>query len=82
MNTIFIYDQCGEGPIRFFVLDGDYSHLDGAYVNHFELAETVQEELCGILFNDEGEERHKMSDKFPLAAVQEDTKVVIIGFLP
>lgn len=31
-DTIFIYDACGEEPIRFFVREGDYRGLNNLYV--------------------------------------------------
>lgn len=36
MKTIVIWDTCGEEDIKFFVVDGDKSHLDRVYINASE----------------------------------------------
>ena len=33
MKTCFCFDQCGEADVRFFELEGDYSHLNQTYIS-------------------------------------------------
>ena len=53
MKTIFIYDQCCQEDIKFFILDGDYSHLDKIYIN--ESSDTEEEEQKQLEILDEAE---------------------------
>lgn len=79
-----IYDQCGEDAIKFIVLEGDYTHLDGTYVNNSEDEKKV-DELVALLFNSEeegGSYKVKLLTKFPHKAVCNGGRVIICGFMP
>ena len=74
MNTIIIYDQCGEADLQFYVLDGDYSHLNKVYINGCDNDELVNE-VSSIIEN-------KGLAQFPVKDCLPDTKVIVVGFLP
>jgi hypothetical protein len=91
MKTIFIFDQCDAG-IKFFVLDGDFSHLDKVYINscgldewtdeqHGEL-ETKMEELTQLLYWPDGNFKFLTFSEFPVQDVLDGAKVIVAGFLP
>lgn len=83
MKTVFIFDQQGLEPMQFFVVEGDYTHLDNIYINS-EDDENKIDELYNILYYDEhGKFKVNLLDKFPVEQFnsQED-KVVVVGFLP
>jgi len=83
MKTILIFDQCFEQPISFRIVDGDYSHLEQAYVNHIALSNEATDELMTLLYKDEEGNLHDdWLPKFPTDQVTPDTKVVVVGFLP
>lgn len=83
MKTILIFDQCFEQPISFRIVEGDYSHLNQAYVNHIALERKDEDTLMGLLYKDEGGSLHDdwVSDS-PVDQVSRDTKVIVVGFLP
>lgn len=83
MKTVFIFDQQGLEPMKFFVVEGDYTHLNNIYINS-EDDENKIDELYNILYYDEhGKFKVNLLDKFPVEEFnsQED-KVVVVGFLP
>lgn len=83
MKTILIFDQCGGAPIQFFVLKGDYSHLNKAYINSTDTAESLQDELTDLIYNEAGEVKIKTYVKFPIkSASLPGAKVIICGFAP
>jgi hypothetical protein len=83
MKTIFIFDSFGEDDIRFFVLEGDYTHLDKTFLNQANGIEENQDELNGILAYDvtTGKPKVEMLTNFPLPVTSEDA-VIVVGFLP
>ncbi len=83
MKTILIFDQCFEQPISFRIVEGDYSHLEQAYVNHIALSNEDTDELMTLLYKDEQGNLHDdWLPTFPTDQVTPDTKVVVVGFLP
>lgn len=83
-KTVFIYDQCGESDISFFVKDGDYSHMNKTYVNSIRADRKIEQELLDMLFDDSGEHvtDTKFLKDFPTEEVALGALVVIVGFLP
>lgn len=80
MKTVLIYDQFGQEPIKFAVLDGDYSRFNGAYVNS---CDGNGDELGDLLYPDDtGVCAVEFVDAFPVDAVKEGAIVVVCGFLP
>lgn len=85
MNTIIIWDQCGEDDIKFAVIDGDHSRLNGSYLNGTMLDPELDEELNRIIFggNDSGELAVEMLEDFPHEAYTPGkTSVICCGFIP
>lgn len=83
MKTIVIWDLCGEGPLQYFVVKHDVTHLDGTYINSTKCPEANQDELGSLIFDDLWREKIKMYHKFPMKSVREpDSKVIVCGFLP
>ena len=83
MRTVLIFDQCGAEALEFYVLDGDYRHLAGVYVNSCEGNQKKQDELSDLLYDpDTGEKRKKARHKFPVKAVRAGASVVVCGFIP
>lgn len=83
MKTILIWDMCGQEPIQFVILDGDYSHLDGIFINHVDHDPALIDELYNLMYDKAGQYRQKLRRKFPIKTVRKpDTKVIIAGFLP
>ncbi len=81
MKTVLIYDQVGNAPIHFYILEGSYPHLDGVYVNSIKTPKELSDELCDILYNSSGIELLVPEDEFPLQAVKDGAIVITCGFL-
>jgi len=82
MKTVVIWDTM-EADIKFFVLEGDYRHLDQVYLNSCgeDQIEEKQDELNDVLAYDEhGRPKVKMLDSFPLE--EKPDFVVVCGFIP
>lgn len=88
MKTIVIWDQCGEEPIQFLIVEGDLSHLHNIYINtaYSEMTDIAKhDELCDL---QEGWTEMKFLETFPVSVVQNEltagrtVKVVTCGFLP
>lgn len=79
MKTVLIYDNVGMCPIEFAVLDGDYSHLNGIYINAADADEKLQDELDKLVYDD-----HALLflSEFPAQAVKDGAIVIVAGFLP
>lgn len=85
MKTVMIYDQCGQDPIEFIVLEGDYRRLNGVYINASSTGkdgEKLQRELDNLLYTKKGKRHHKPLNQFPVAEVAAGAFVIIAGFLP
>lgn len=74
MKTIFIYEQINGDPLSFFVLDGDYRHLDGIYVN----GDKNWDDLSDLIVDAEGLEKITLLDKFPIDIVYQESDVCVI----
>lgn len=75
-QTIFIHD-CDE--IIFFLLDGDYSSLDGCVVNSTTSPEEQQDKLVETLYDSEtGGYKFPVLRKFPMEAVRDNLDLVVI----
>ena len=88
IKTIVIWDVLSEGPIQFFVLDGDYQYLDGTYLNSSEWV-NKQQQLDDLMYVDSttsGEMRVELKDEFPFNIFAENQlkniRVIRCGFLP
>lgn len=81
MRTIVIWDECGSVPIQFFVVPGDYRHLDRTYINSMDCDEAKQDELNELIYlDDEGAYRHPGLEQFP--TLEPGDVVIVAGFMP
>jgi len=81
MKTIFIYDQCCQDDIKFFIVPGDYSHLDGTYINAED--EANPDELLSILYDIDCKVfLQELLPHFPVKELTPATKVITVGWLP
>lgn len=88
-----IYDEL-DGDLKFLVLEGDYVHLNGVYINSYneklsakerKQADKLQEELSKLLYGGGGAILLPYTNDFPTEVVQKggsDLKVIVAGFLP
>lgn len=91
MKTVMIYDQL-DAELKFFVLEGDLTHLDGVYINQWiesdskaerKKRDALQNELNTVIYDEtNGTFLHPVESKFPIQAVVEGAVVVVAGFLP
>lgn len=79
MKTVIIYEQGFEYPISFYVVDGNYSHLNGVYGNCMAFDKSVQTELFKLVFNDDWSHKPSLSE-FPTQAVVDGAIVIVCGF--
>lgn len=81
-KTVLIYDQCGLEPIKFYVLEGDYTHLNHVYINGSEDDEAKADELSSLMYGKDGQVKLKAKKGFPYKAVKAGAAVIVAGFLP
>ena len=84
MKTICIYDQCGEEPISFFILDGNFEHLHKVYINQGD-RENQEKELDKILYDSDGFFIPKILKEFPREEFLSNPsgyKIIVVGFIP
>lgn len=82
MKTVFIYDdQSATEPIKFFVAEGDYSHLNKVYINASDNQYKV-DELNSILFDDTWNYKVNLLKEFPVHDFNPNIdKVIVVGFI-
>ena len=81
MKTVIIFDQL-DAEILFFVLDGDHTDLDGAYINSTGTPDNEADELHKRLYNKNGSFKVVSTKTFPVQAVKDGAFVIVAGFLP
>lgn len=92
MKTILIYDQL-DADLKFFVLNGDYSHLNTVYMNSVlpdgatkkaqKAHDKLQEELETLMYGEGGDLILPYTSNFPVDVLKrEDSIVIVAGFLP
>ena len=74
-QTIFIHD-CDE--VIFFLLEGDYSDLDGCVINSTDSSEEQQDKLIATLYTEDGGYRFPVLRQFPTNAVRANPDLVVI----
>lgn len=82
MKTIVIYDQLLEQPVKFFVLEGDYTHLDNVYINSANGDEALMDEVQNIVYDEDGRCKITMLDAFPVLDRAVSYAVIVCGFIP
>ena len=84
-KTVIIYDQLMESPVSFIVMKGDLRKFNGIYVNQYtgkRVQDELQNELCGLLYDEDGEATFKAVLKFPSHEVVAGAHVIVAGFIP
>lgn len=88
MKTLFVYSEC-DALAKFFVMDGDYSHLNNTILNavpNDPQDEKNQKQLMDMLYNPEtGDSLVEFQDfinKEDLPSAQSDWVVANVGFIP
>jgi hypothetical protein len=65
MKTVVIWDSMGQDNVKFFIVEGDYSHLNNVYINSGETEK--EDELEALMsYDNEGKTKHEMLSEFPL----------------
>lgn len=83
MKTVFIFDQLGLEPIKFFVVEGNYTSLDQIYINSSDDKDKVEKLFSILDYDEHGNCKVKLLDKFPVEQFNsKEDKVVVVGFLP
>ena len=78
MKTVIIYDDC-EANLRFFLVEGDLSHLDGKYVNG-DATQTEADEIMKHTLDPETGHCLPHLEHFPVAELF--SVVIVCGFIP
>ena len=90
MKTVLIFDQC-EANVTFYVLDGDYAHLNRVYINQAvdgtkkvqRAAEKLQDELSNLIYHPKtGELLLQSLSELPVEDVIAGAQVIVAGMLP
>lgn len=84
MKTILIFDQCGDAPIQFAVLQGDYSRFSKVYIgtnSDDESEVALQDELYDLMYDSKGKLKVDMYQTFPINSFDLNTAVVVCGFV-
>ena len=68
--------------LRLFVVSGDWTRFSDLYINSTEADLALEKELCGLLWDDEGNELIKpcSQDEF-IEAIRQGSKVITCGFI-
>lgn len=83
MKTVVVWDQCGQDQVKYAVLDGDYTHLHGVFINDAEGDPEKEDELSAIFYTEDGEDNAELQDDFPIDVVKnEECAVITAGFYP
>lgn len=79
MQTVMIYDELDGQGVGFILFDEDMTRFNNTYVN--DMNSQLSSELCDIIFDDDGEYKVKVLDKFPTEAVRNGAEVIVAGFI-
>lgn len=79
MKTLIIYIE--EFP-EYIVIEGDYSHLNGTMINHYQQDKNLQDEAINLLFEpNSGNRLLTFSEDISIVENKEWDKVALITFL-
>jgi hypothetical protein len=83
-KTVIVFNTFGEGPIFYYVADGDLSRFEGVYLNaDHDVA--LEQELEGVLYDEAGEEKFNPRFDFPKEVFYEnaidDVFIIETGFI-
>lgn len=82
MKTVLIFDSVLEEPIKFLVVDGDYSYLNQKYLNSMDTTDEESDIINALVFTEDWHYVDSFLEDFPVEVVQQGAKVVVVGFLP
>ncbi len=80
-NTIVIWDcKGGDQAIRFFIIPGDKSCLNGVYINSVDCTNEQSQELSQLVYDqDTWDYRVELLENFPIEKINQFTKVIVAG---
>lgn len=81
MKTLLIYNEIGY-PLKYSILEGDYSDLNGICINSYDEDENKVKKACSLLYDDEGNFLIDFSEDISLVENKNWDKVAIITFIP
>lgn len=83
MKTALIYSEDYDLIPQFFVIDGDYRHLNNVFINGVDQDETKTDALNSLMYSEDGKHRHTpvTLEQFA-AAIREGAEPIVCGFLP
>ena len=81
MKTLLIYNAI-EYPLKYSILEGDYSDLNGICINSYDEDENKVKKACSLLYDDEGNFLIDFSEDISLMEDKNWDKVAIITFIP
>ena len=80
-RTLLIYNPIEE-PLKYAILEGDYSGINGVCINACDENEDKIKMACSLLFDDEGNYLIDLSEDVTLMESKNWDKVAIVTFLP
>lgn len=80
-KTVVIWDTC-DADVKFFVVDGDVTHLNHKYCNSSNVSEADGDEISNLVYDEDGKQVRKFLSEFPTQAVLDGAAVIVCGFLP
>lgn len=81
MRTLIIYNDI-ENPLRYIIVDGDYSRFDGVIVNAVD-GNGFEKEFSDWMWDENGKEKHNSwSQNVKIIEGKQFDKVAVCTFLP
>ena len=80
-RTLLIYNPIEE-PLKYAILEGNYSDINGVCINACDENEDRIKMACSLLFDDEGNYLIDLSEDVTLMESKNWDKVAIVTFLP
>ena len=80
-RTLLIYNSIEE-PLKYAILEGDYSDFNGVCINAYGEDEDKINKACSLLFDDEGNYLIDFSEDVSLMESKNWDKVAVVTFLP
>lgn len=79
-TTCILFNEFPE-EIHLFVVDGDYSVLNGVMINACDQDETLVDQLLGLIYNDAGYHRIPNSslEDFHASLKKDNSKLIMCG---
>lgn len=80
-RTLLIYNPIEE-PLKYAILEGDYSDINGVCINACGEDKDKIKKACSLLFDDEGNYLIDLSEDISLMESKNWDKVAIVTFVP